>query len=61
MTIKNKFNVSKKIITTLLFVLVLSFVIEVVQSLLPTSFFRGFDLIDIGFSLLGGLLGVIIA
>ena len=46
---------------TLLFVLVLSFLIEVIQSVLPISFARGFDWIDIGFSLLGGLFGGIIS
>ena len=46
---------------TLLFVLVFSFLIEVIQSVLPISFARGFDWMDIGFSLLGGLLGGIIA
>ena len=46
---------------TLLFVLVFSFLIEIIQSVLPSSFARGFDWIDIGFSLLGGLFGGIIA
>ena len=46
---------------TLLFVLVFSFLIEVIQSVLPISFARGFDWMDISFSLLGGLLGGIIA
>jgi hypothetical protein len=46
---------------TLLFVLVFSFLIEVIQSVLPISFARGFDWMDIGFSFLGGLLGVIVA
>ena len=46
---------------TILFVLVFSFLIEVIQSVLPISFARGFDWIDIGFSLLGGLFGGIIA
>jgi hypothetical protein len=46
---------------TLLFVLAFSFLIEVIQSVLPILFARGFDWMDIGFSLLGGLLGGIIA
>ena len=45
------------IFITLLFVLVFSFLIEVIQSELPISFARGFDWIDIGFSLFGGLFG----
>ena len=46
---------------TFLFVLVFSFLIEIIQSVLPISFARGFDWIDIGFSLLGGLFGGIIS
>jgi glycopeptide antibiotics resistance protein len=49
------------IATTLLFILAISFFVEVIQSVLPISFARGFDWMDIGFSLLGGLLGGIIA
>ena len=46
---------------TFSFVLVFSFLIEVIQSELPISFARGFDWIDIGFSLFGGLFGGIVA
>ena len=45
---------------TFLFILVFSFVIEIIQAFLPDSFTRGFDLMDIGVSLLGGLLGGVI-
>ena len=49
------------IVPTILFILAFSFLIEVIQSVLPISFARGFDWMDIGFSFLGGLLGVIVA
>lgn len=55
-----RFNSWAIITITILFVLLLSFLIEVMQSLLPVSFERGFDWMDIVFSLLGGLLGGII-
>ncbi len=46
---------------TLLFIFLFSFLIEVIQSLLPISFKRGFDWMDILVSTLGGFFGVIIS
>lgn len=56
-----KLDMSQSIIVifAFLFVFFFSTLIESIQSILPASFERGFDWIDIIFSLFGGLIGIL--
>lgn len=56
---RNKVNIKSIIVLVLFIVLIFSFIVEVIQSILPSSFERGFDWIDIVFALLGGGFGIL--
>lgn len=57
--IKRSNNPRLSTLITLIFVFFFSLLVEIIQTKLPISFNRGFDWIDIGVSLLGGLLGIV--
>lgn len=53
-------NKWKIISLSIIFIFALSFIIEILQSILPSSFARGFAWIDIVFSLFGGFVGILV-
>jgi len=55
------YNQKRKIISiSILFIFALSYIIELLQSTLPSSFSRGFAWVDIAYSILGGSIGILI-
>lgn len=55
-----KFTKKKVMSLSLIFIFTLSYIIEIIQSILPLSFARGFAWIDITYSLFGGVVGILI-
>ena len=58
--VSSHFYLSKFLFISIIFIFVLSFIIEFLQSILRSSFARGFAWIDIIISLFGGFVGILV-